>query len=43
MKDQRIHSPWTQVGLSDDDITVICDVIRRPGDLISGRMPDRGN
>ena len=29
--------------LSDEDITTICDVIRRSGGLLSMKMLDRGN
>ena len=38
-----INSPQTLESLSDEDIIVICDVIGRPGGLVGGRMPDRGN
>ena len=41
--DQEIDFPWTLVSLSDGDITAICDVIHRPGGLMSGKTPDRGN
>ena len=40
--DQGIVSLWTLASLSDEDIAAICDVIRRPGGLVSGKMPDRG-
>ena len=39
--DQGIDSPWTLASLSDDDITTICNVIKRPG-LVSSNMPDKG-
>ena len=29
--------------LSDEDIAAICDVIRRPGGLVSCKTPNRGN
>ena len=41
--DQGVDSPWILANLSDKNITVICDVIRRPGGLVGGKMPDRGN
>ena len=41
--DQGISSPWTLSSLSDEDITAICNVMRWPGNLVSGKMPDRGN
>ena len=34
---------WTLASLSDDDITVICDVTWKPGGLVSGKIPDKGN
>ena len=41
--DQRIDSPWTLANLSDNNITKICDVIRKPGGLVGRRTPNRGN
>ena len=41
--DQRIDSPQILASLSDEDITIIWDVIRRPGGLVGNKMPDRGN
>ena len=43
VKDQGIDSPLTLASLSDENITVICDGTRRPGGLVSERMPDRWN
>ena len=43
MDDQGIDSPRTLASLFDKDITAICDVTRRPGGLVSGNTPDRGN
>ena len=40
---QGIDSPWTLASLSEKDITDICDVIRRPGDLMSEKTLDREN
>ena len=40
---QGIDSPWTLASLSDEDITIICDIICRPSGLVSGKTPDRGN
>ena len=39
--DQVIESPWTLASLSDEDIVTTCDMIRRPGSLASGKMPER--
>ena len=39
---QGIDSPQNLASLSDEDITVICDVIDMPGGLVGERMPDRG-
>ena len=36
--DQGIVSTWILAHLSDNDIATICDVIRRPGGLVSGKM-----
>ena len=41
--DQGIDFPWTLASLSDKDIAAICNVIRRPHGLVSGKMPDRGD
>ena len=41
--DQEIDSSKTLTSLSDEDITAICDVIRRPGGLVGNKTPDRGN
>ena len=41
--DQEIGSPWTLASLSDEDIAAICIMIHRPGGLVSGKTPDRGN
>ena len=43
MEDLWIDSPWTIASLSDEDITTICDMIHRPGGLLSGKTLDRGN
>ena len=43
MKDQGIYSPYTLVSLSSEDISVICDVIRRLIGLVGRRTPDREN
>ena len=40
---QRIDSSQTLASLSDEDITAICDVIRRLGGSVGIKMPDRGN
>ena len=40
--DQGIDSPLILASLSDEDITTICNVIRRPGGLVSRKLPDRG-
>ena len=39
--DQGIDSPQTLASLSDEDIAAICGMIRRPGGLVSRKMPDR--
>ena len=41
--DQGIDSPWTLASLFDEDIVTICDMIRRPGGLVSGKTLGRGN
>ena len=41
--DQGIVSPWTIASISDEDIATVWDVIRRPGGLVSSKMPDREN
>ena len=41
--DLGIDSPWITAGLSDEDIDAICNMIHRPGSLVDGRTPDRGN
>ena len=43
VNDQEIDSPWTLASLSNEDIATICDEIRRPVGLVSGKMSDRGN
>ena len=43
VEDQGIDSPWTLVSLSNEDIAIICNVIHRPGRLVSGKTLDRGN
>ena len=43
VKDQGIDSPQTLTSLSDEDISAICDLIKRSGSFIDVRMPDRGN
>ena len=43
MDDQQIDSPWTLASLSNEDIAATCDMIGRPGGLVSGMTPDRGN
>ena len=40
---QGIDSPLTLASLSDDNITAICDVIYRPGGLVSRKTKGRGN
>ena len=42
MDDNLIDPPITLLCLSDEDITVIYNVIKRPGYLVGGRMPDKG-
>ena len=41
--DQGIDFPWTLASLSDNNIATICDMICRPGGLVSGKTPDRVN
>ena len=41
MEAQGTDSPRIIASLSDDDITVICDIDIRPSGLASRRMPDR--
>ena len=43
VNDQGINSPCTLTSLSDKDIAAICDMIHRPGGLVSGKTLDRGN
>ena len=43
MEYQGMDSPGIIASLSDGDITVVCDVIKRPDGLVSGRMSDSGN
>ena len=43
VEDQGIDSPWMLASLSDEDITTVCDVIHRPGELVNGKTPDRGS
>ena len=40
--DQGIVSPWTLASLYDEDIITICNMIFRPGGLVSGKTPDKG-
>ena len=40
--DQGMDSSWTLASLSDEDIVTICDMIRRPGSLLSWKIWDRG-
>ena len=42
MEDQGIDFTEILAHLSDVKIASICNVIRRPDGLASGRMPDRG-
>ena len=43
VEDHGIDFPQTPTGLSNEDITAFCDVIRMPGVLVGGRMPDSRN
>ena len=43
VQDQRVDFPRTLASLSYENITAICYIIRRPGGLVSRRMPDREN
>ena len=43
VEDQGIISPWILASLFDEDITTICDIIRRPEGLVNGRKLDKGN
>ena len=43
VEDQGIDSPWTMARFSDTDISEICEVIRRPGGLASGKIPNMRN
>lgn len=43
VEDQGIDCPQTLAGLSDEYITTIYDIIRRPEGLIDWRALDRGN
>ena len=36
-------SPSILASLPDEDITMTCDIIRKPGGLVDGRALDRGN
>ena len=38
-----IDSNETLASLFENVIKKICDVIKRPGGLVNGRIPDRGN
>ena len=42
VKDQGVDSLETLASLSDDNITSVCNKIRRPNGLSSGRMSNRG-
>ena len=37
VEDQGMNSPWTLASFSDEDITIICDMIYRPGGLVNRR------
>ena len=41
--DQGIDFPCTLASLSDKDISEICDVIRRPGGIVTRSITDRGS
>ena len=43
LENQGIYSPWTLASLFNEDTTVICDIIRRPGGMMGRRTQDRGN
>ena len=42
VEDQGKDPPQTLASLSDEIISAICEVIRRPGGLVSGRTHERG-
>ena len=42
VNDHVIDSPLTQASISDDNITAICVLIRKPGGLVSSKKLDRG-
>ena len=43
VEDQGIDSQWTLACFSDEDITTICDVMRRSEGLVGRRTPERGD
>ena len=43
VEDQGIDSPCTLASLSHENTIAICDMIHRPGGLVSGKTLDRGN
>ena len=43
MEDQGADSPRALASLSDDNITAICDLIRKSGSIVSGKMTNMGN
>ena len=43
VEDHGIDYQKTLVSLSDEDIARICDMICRPGELVSGETPKKGN
>ena len=43
VNDKGINSLWAQAYLSDEDIIMICNLIKRPGGLVGGKTLDRGN
>ena len=40
---QGLDCPWTLASLSDEDLTIICNMIQRPGRLVSRKTSDSGN
>ena len=43
VEDQGADSPRALASLSDDNITAICDLIRKSGSIVSGKMTNMGN
>ena len=41
--DQQIDSPQILANLSDEDITMICNTIRKSDGLVGGKTPERGD